>query len=74
MTTKCDFQFFQSNEVKNANAMEKEGLLRCFTSLSESELQVDTLVTDRHIQIRKHMGENLPEVKHRLDGWHVGKG
>lgn len=54
--------------------MEKEGLERSLTFLKENDVQVHTLVTDRHLQIRKHMREEWPLVNHRLDGWHVGKG
>lgn len=54
--------------------MEKEGLERCLNYLTDEGLSVNTLVTDRHVQIRKYMRERWPAVKHRLDGWHVGKG
>ena len=64
----------QSNEVKNSNAIEKEGLQRSLQFLTDEGLSVDTLITDRHVQIRKHMREKWPAVNHRLDGWHIGKG
>lgn len=54
--------------------MEKEGLKRCLQFLKNERLSVKTLITDRHTQIRKYMREKWPRVKHRLDGWHVGKG
>ena len=60
--------------MKNSAAMEKEGLERSLKFLTEDGLSVDTLITDRHVQIRKYMRERWPAVKHRLDGWHVGKG
>lgn len=69
-----DSQLVQSNEVKNSAAMEKEGLERSLKYLTEEGLSVNTLITDRHVQIRKYMREKWPAVKHRLDGWHVGKG
>ncbi|XP_068760318.1 uncharacterized protein [Montipora capricornis] len=69
-----DSQLVQSNEVKNSNAMEKEGLQRSLQFLTDEGLSVDTLITDRHVQIRKQMREKWPAVKHRLDGWHIGKG
>ena len=64
------YVILQSNEVKNSNAMEKEGL----QFLTDEGLSLDTLITDRHVQIRKHMRERWPAIKHRLDGWHIGKG
>ena len=54
--------------------MEKEGLIRSLKFIKENDLVIDTLVTDRHTQIRKYMREKVPKVKHRVDGWHVGKG
>ncbi|XP_078378287.1 uncharacterized protein LOC144661382 [Oculina patagonica] len=69
-----DSQLVQSNEVKNSNAMEKEGLIRSLQFLSDEGLSVSTLITDRHVQIRKYMRETRPAIKHRLDGWHAGKG
>lgn len=54
--------------------MEKEGLIRAIQNIKEQGLTIDTLVTDRHLQISKHMRENEPDIKHRSDGWHVGKG
>ena len=35
---------------------------------------VAALVTDRHRQIAKWIRENLPNVKHYYDVWHVAKG
>ena len=60
--------------MKNSAAIEKEGLERSLKYLTEEGLSVNTLITDRHVQIRKYMREKWPAVKHRLDGWHVGKG
>ena len=54
--------------------MEKEGLQRSLQFLTDEGLSVDNLITDRHVQIRKQMREKWPAVKHRLDGWHIGKG
>ena len=54
--------------------MEKEGLIRSLKFIKENDLVIDTLVTDRHKQIRKYMREKVPKVNHRVDGWHVGKG
>ena len=53
--------------------MEKEGLLRAVNKLQQG-FKVDTLVTDRHSQISKWVGENLPETNHCYDIWHIAKG
>ena len=47
---------------------------RSLQFLTDEGLSVDTVITDRHVQIRKQIREEWPAVKHRLDGWHIGKG
>ena len=53
--------------------MEKEGLVRAVKHLKDNELEIGTLVTDRHLQIAKWARENIPETDHRYDVWHVSK-
>ena len=65
--------YTMSNEVKNSNQMEKEGLIRAIDDLQEEGLTIGTLVTDRHNQIAKWMREEHPEIDHRYDVWHVAK-
>jgi len=64
----------QSNEVKSSNHMEKEGLARALDFLGSNELQVGTLITDRHKQIDKFVGKQYPHIEHHYDVWHVSKG
>jgi solute carrier family 8 (sodium/calcium exchanger) len=54
--------------------MEKEGFIRSISYLQGEGLSVDTIVTDRHVQIRKWIRENLPQTSHRFDIWHIAKG
>ena len=54
--------------------MEKEGLIRCLSSLEARSLELGTLVTDRHPQIQKMMREEHKGVTHHYDIWHVAKG
>lgn len=54
--------------------MEKKGLERAIQWLQVHELQVGTIVTDRHLQIQKWIRENLPDTVHYYDVWHVAKG
>lgn len=63
----------QSNEVGGSYHMEKEGLIQVLQFLQQHDLEIDTLVTDRHGQIQKFMREKYPEIKHRYDVWHVAK-
>lgn len=64
----------QSNEVKNSSHMEKEGLIRCVDFFNNHNINIQTLVTDRHVQIVKWVRENMPETTHYFDLWHVAKG
>ena len=64
----------QCNEVSSSYQIEKEGLHRAFKFLEQQNLNVEVLVTDRHLQINKWMRETYPEVKHYFDVWHVAKG
>lgn len=61
-------------EVKNSNAMEKEGLVRGLKAMKDNGITVKELITDRHGEIRKYLRENEKKVKHSLDVWHVAKG
>lgn len=54
--------------------MEKEGLIRAIHELHENDLTMGTLVTDRHSQIAKWVRENLPDITHCYDVWHLAKG
>ena len=69
-----DVEMVQSNEVANSCGMEKEGLIRAIKVLELADVHVDTIVTDRHPQIMKWIRENLTDVKHEIDVWHVAKG
>jgi hypothetical protein len=66
-------ELVQSNEVKSSPAMELEGLKRTFDFLSEMNLKVASLTTDRHASIKKYLS-GMPTVKHWFDVWHVAKG
>ena len=59
---------------RTPNAMELEGLKRCLKFVQEeANATVECLVTDRHVQVKKFMREENPEVRHWFDVWHVAK-
>ena len=64
----------QSNEVKSSVHMEKEGLIRSLKFLSKAGVKVDSLVTDRHLQVQKYMKDEHPTIIHYYDVWHLCKG
>lgn len=66
--------FVQSTEVKNSSWCEVEGFKRSMKFLSDNELTVGQLITDRHRSIAKIVREDHPEVKHWNDVWHTAKG
>ena len=68
-----DFSLVQVKEVKNSNAMELEGLKRCLDHLQQKQVVIAKLATDRHVQVREHMKNERPHVKHNFDVWHLAK-
>ena len=63
----------RSNEFGGSYYMEKEGLSRSVKYLSEQNLTIGTLITDRHRSVAKWVGDVLPQTSHRYDIWHVAK-
>ena len=54
--------------------MEKEGLIRSLDHLKNNGLTtIKTIVTDRHSGVAKFL-KSKPEIDHRFDSWHMGKG
>lgn len=53
--------------------MELEGLKRCIATLISNGLDFSTLVTDRHVQIKKFMRIKHPKKNHYFDVFHVAK-
>ncbi|KAG0419115.1 hypothetical protein HPB47_004353 [Ixodes persulcatus] len=66
-------QVGESEAVRSSGLMEKEGLIRCLAFTREKELSVQSLTTDRHRCIAKHMREKEPAVRHYFDVWHVSR-
>lgn len=54
--------------------MEQKGLELCLNYVSSRGLQVHTLVTDRHSQVKSYLKTKHPHIRHRFDVWHVAKG
>lgn len=54
--------------------MEKEGLVRSVNAIQNAGLEIDEIITDRHIQTTPWIRRNLPNAKHYYDIWHVSKG
>ena len=54
---------------RKSNLMEKQALVRVLEKLKVS---IESLTTDRHPQIRKHLRENT-SIRHQFDIWHAAK-
>ena len=54
--------------------MELEGLRRCLEHITTKGAEINSLVTDRHVQVKKYMREKQESIKHYFDVWHVAKG
>lgn len=66
-----EIQLVQSNEVQGSYHMEKEGFIRSITNIEKQCLKIEKIITNRHLQIQKHVREN---ITHNNDMWHVAKG
>ncbi|KAH7948787.1 hypothetical protein HPB49_002217 [Dermacentor silvarum] len=64
----------QSTEVSSSNKTEKEGLERALDHLIELGLRIDSLVTDRHCEIKAFTRTQHPMIFHLFDLWHIAKG
>ena len=46
---------------------------RSMGDIADNDLNVTTLVSDRHLSIAKHMREKLPKITHYYGLWHLTK-
>ncbi len=53
--------------------MEYLAFKQSMESLHKSNVDVTAFVSDRHSSIAKHMREQLPEIIHYFDLWHLTK-
>ena len=64
---------WQRNVAGSSQAMEILGFKQCMDSLLVSGIIFDTFITDRHLAIAKYMRENLTQITHYFDLWHLKK-
>ena len=63
----------QCTETGSSNKMEKAGFIKVLNKINKNQIQVTQITTDRHMQIKKYMREELPDICHQFDIWHVSK-
>uniref|UniRef100_A0A915D506 Transposase n=1 Tax=Ditylenchus dipsaci TaxID=166011 RepID=A0A915D506_9BILA len=56
-----------------SNRMELEGVKRCLTKLEDAGLNIHSLTSDRHVQLRSFLQKDKPHIQHFFDGWHTLK-
>ena len=68
-----DFCVVHVATAGNSSRMELVGLQKVLETAEENDLEINSLTTDRHIQVRCFMKNEKPEINHQFDIWHVGK-
>ena len=68
-----DFNVTHVATAGNSSRMEKLGLVNIIDSLQKMGLTIDSLTTDRHVQIKSYMSKEQIDIKHQFDVWHVTK-
>ena len=53
--------------------MEKEGLVTLLDKFGIYGLNISSIATDRHVQIRAYLKKYRPDILHQVDVWHFGK-
>ena len=61
------------SQVANSNQMEKTGFIVTLASIEATCIEVKSMSTDRHTQIKKEMRVNQPSINHQFDPWHLAK-
>ena len=68
-----DFYVVHVSAAGNSARMEKRGLEILLDKVKSYNLQINSITTDRHVQIRAFMKNENPDIKHQFDVWHLGK-
>ena len=54
--------------------MELESLKRQIAFLETNGVEINKVVTDRHIQVAAYLAHEKPTIEHTYDVWHIAKG
>ena len=63
----------QFSECGNSNRMEKYGFQKVLHGVEARDINIKQITTGRHVQIKKIMREEHPNISHQFDVWHVCK-
>ena len=68
-----DFFVAHVHNAGNSQRMELYGFCKVINSLINNGITINSIVTDRHTQIRKFLKDHLPNILHQFDVWHFCK-
>ncbi|XP_064474229.1 uncharacterized protein LOC135388550 [Ornithodoros turicata] len=68
------FEVVKATTVSSSYCMKQKGLELCLDHVKAKGMKVETLVTDRHSQVKSFLKTKHPDINHRFDVWHVAKG
>ena len=60
-------------EAGNSNRMEMMGFEKALNSMKDEGIIPEQITTDQHIQIRKYLKEEEPNITLQFDVWHCVK-
>ena len=60
-------------ECGNSNRMEKYGFPKVLHGMEARDINIKQITIDRHVQIKKIMREEHPNISHQFGIWHVWK-
>ena len=63
----------QFTECGNSNRIEKYDFQKVLRGMEARDINIKQITTDRHVQIKKFMREERPNISHQFDIWHVCK-
>lgn len=67
------FEVVHVSEAGNSNRMEKHGMVKVLERLEWDGVEIRSLTTDRHKQVRKYLRTEKEDIVHQFDVWHVSK-
>lgn len=68
-----DFHVSHSKMCGNSARMELDGCKKVLARLENRGVSIDSLTTDRHVQIRKFLRETKDYLDHQFDIWHLAR-
>ena len=68
-----DMQVSHVGVADNSARMELDGLKDVLQRLYDNAINISSLTTDRHKQVRSSLREKRKDIQHQFDVWHFAK-